>query len=57
MEAAPNHPHNVARATFVDTDGILQPGPAPRFSTTPADPPTHGDAGHTTIETVLARWS
>ena len=57
MEAAPNHPHNVARATFVDTDGILQPGPAPRFSATPADPPTHGDAGHTTIETVLARWS
>jgi alpha-methylacyl-CoA racemase len=57
MEAAPNHPHNVARATFVDTDGILQPGPAPRFSATPADPPTHGDAGHTTIETVLAHWS
>jgi len=25
------HPHNVARRTFVRRDGVLQPGPAPRF--------------------------
>src|SRR5512145_548004 len=28
------HPHNAARATFVDRDGVLQPAPAPRFSRT-----------------------
>jgi alpha-methylacyl-CoA racemase len=32
------HPHNAARATFVDLDGVQQPAPAPRFSRTPAPP-------------------
>ncbi len=26
------HPHNAARGTFVERDGVLQPAPAPRFS-------------------------
>ncbi|OGK88303.1 MAG: carnitine dehydratase [Candidatus Rokubacteria bacterium GWC2_70_16] len=30
------HPHNRARGTFVEVDGIEQPAPAPRFSRTPA---------------------
>ena len=34
MFEAPEHPHNKARATFVDVDGIVQPAPAPRFSRT-----------------------
>src|SRR3954469_15874638 len=34
---APNHPHNVARGTFIEVDGILQPVPAPRFKTPPTD--------------------
>ena len=34
MEEAPKHPQNVARGTFVEVDGIMQPGPAPRFSRT-----------------------
>ncbi|MCU1375998.1 MAG: mcr, partial [Actinomycetia bacterium] len=34
MSEAARHPHNVARATFVDVDGIRQPAPAPRFSRT-----------------------
>jgi alpha-methylacyl-CoA racemase len=29
---APLHPHNAARGTFVDLDGVVQPAPAPRFS-------------------------
>ena len=29
------HPHLVARSTFVDVDGLVQPAPAPRFSRTP----------------------
>lgn len=36
MSEAINHPHNVARGTFVDHAGIVQPAPAPRFSATPA---------------------
>jgi alpha-methylacyl-CoA racemase len=29
-----SHPHNAARGTFVERDGVLQPAPAPRFSRT-----------------------
>jgi len=29
-----HHPHNVARHLFVDVDGVVQPGPAPRFDRT-----------------------
>ena len=35
LAEAPEHPHNVARGTFVDLDGVVQPAPAPRFSATP----------------------
>ncbi len=31
---APEHPHNKARNTFVEVDGIVQPAPSPRFSRT-----------------------
>ena len=31
-----SHPHNKARDTFVEIDGVTQPAPAPRFSRTPA---------------------
>ena len=34
MAEAPDHPHNVARETFVDVAGVTQPAPAPRFSVT-----------------------
>lgn len=57
MTEAPNHPHNIARGTFVETDGIIQPGPVPRFMGTPSDPPTHGDAGKVSFEDVMERWS
>lgn len=42
VEAA-QHPHNVARGTFVEINGSLTPAPAPRFSRTPAmaRPPVH----------------
>jgi alpha-methylacyl-CoA racemase len=51
---AVEHPHNVARGTFVEVAGQPQPGPAPRFSRTAAEvggPPAH--AGQHTDE-VLA---
>jgi alpha-methylacyl-CoA racemase len=34
---AAQHPHNVARGTFVEVDGVVQPAPAPRFSRTPPE--------------------
>jgi alpha-methylacyl-CoA racemase len=37
MSEAAEHPHNVARGTFTDIDGRVQPAPAPRFSRTPAN--------------------
>ena len=36
-----DHPHNKARSTFIDVDGVLQPAPAPRFSRSTVSP-THG---------------
>ncbi|MEL7097690.1 MAG: CaiB/BaiF CoA-transferase family protein [Pseudomonadota bacterium] len=57
MQEAPNHPHNTARQTFVTTDGITQPSAAPRFSATPLDTPTHGDAGELTYEDALSSWA
>jgi alpha-methylacyl-CoA racemase len=35
LAEAPQHPHNRARGTFVEIDGVVQPAPAPRFSRTP----------------------
>jgi alpha-methylacyl-CoA racemase len=53
---APTYPHNKERGTFVDIAGVVQPGPAPRFSRTVpeiAGPPTA--AGSHTDE-VLGDW-
>ena len=35
LDEAPRNAHMVARGTFVEVDGVVQPGPAPRFSRTP----------------------
>jgi alpha-methylacyl-CoA racemase len=37
LAEAPRHPHNVARKTFIDVEGIVQPAPAPRFDRTPGE--------------------
>ncbi len=46
MDEAPAHHHHRARQTFVDLAGVVQPAPAPRFSSTPGaiqgPPPTIG---------------
>ena len=42
LREAPQHPHNVARGTFVEDGGMIQPAPAPRFSATPAPPVSLG---------------
>jgi alpha-methylacyl-CoA racemase len=50
------HPHNVARGTFVEAFGVVQPAPAPRLSRTPptiAGPPP-GDGEHS--RQILDDW-
>ena len=56
MSEAARHPHNVARKTFIEVDGVAQPAPAPRFSRTGANV-SHGPvvAGENTLE-VLQSW-
>ena len=56
LDEAPNHPHNLARGTFVEVDGIVQPGPAPRFSRTPAGRPTPPEAPGERGNASLAQW-
>jgi alpha-methylacyl-CoA racemase len=56
LEEAPAHPHNAARGSFVEVDGIVQPAPAPRFSRTPAGKPTPPEEpGERGIQS-LAHW-
>lgn len=53
---AHQHPHNAARRTFVEVEGIVQPAPAPRFSRTPGEvsrPPSHPGAD---TDEALAAW-
>jgi alpha-methylacyl-CoA racemase len=53
---APRHPHNRARGTFIERNGVTEPAPAPRFDQTPAA------AGHpprplgADTDAVLADW-
>ena len=56
MEEAPHHPHNVARGTFVEVEGIMQPAAAPRFSRTPAARPTPPEQVGADTRTVLRGW-
>jgi alpha-methylacyl-CoA racemase len=53
---APRHPHNVARKTFVEVEGVLQPGPAPRFSRTMAEVRRGSSAPGQDTDAVLAEW-
>ena len=43
MAEAPKHPHNVARGTFAEAGGVVQPMPAPRYSATPTVAPRMAD--------------
>jgi alpha-methylacyl-CoA racemase len=56
MDEAPLHPHNLARGTFVEVDGIVQPRPAPRFSRTPSAAPTPPEAPGERGNASLAQW-
>jgi len=51
-----DHPHNAARATFIEADGVVQPAPAPRLSRTAGEigiPPRPRGADS---EAILRDW-
>ncbi|MGO9632067.1 MAG: CaiB/BaiF CoA transferase family protein [Xanthobacteraceae bacterium] len=56
MAEAPHHPHNVARESFIEIDGVMQPAPTPRFSRTPSGRPTPPQELGQATRSVLADW-
>lgn len=56
MAEAAAHPHNVARATFTDSGGVVQAAPAPRFSRTPATMPSPPVVPGGDTAAVLEDW-
>jgi len=56
LAEAPEHPHNRARDTFVEFDGVLQPAPAPRFSRTQGGIQSPAAKVGEHSEQVLADW-
>ena len=56
LDEAPAHPHNQARGTFVDVEGVTQPAPVPRFSRTAAARPTAPPHAGEHSEAVLGDW-
>ena len=53
---SPQHPHLVARRTFEVLDGVVQPGPAPRFSVTPGALTTSAPRAGQHTSSALADW-
>lgn len=53
---APEHPHNKARNSFVELDGIVQPAPSPRFSRTVPEISHAANPPGADTESVLADY-
>ncbi len=56
LREAADHPHNVARETFVTFDGVRQPGAAPRFRDTPHTPVRSAPQPGAHTDEVLFDW-
>ena len=56
LTEAPNHAHNIARGTFVDVEGVIQPAPAPRFSRTASEISQAPDGTVADMRAVLKDW-
>lgn len=57
MHEAPLHPHFIARDTFVNVQGVMQPAPAPRFSRTVSRAACTPKQPSTDIDRQLSEWS
>ena len=56
MTQATQHPHHIARNTFINIAGVTQPAPAPRFSrTSPETPTPPAHAGQHSTQ-ILNEW-
>jgi alpha-methylacyl-CoA racemase len=53
---AAQHPHNRARQTFIEVDGVTQPAPAPRFSLTPGQAGAPAPKPGQNTQEVLRDW-
>ena len=53
---APSHAQHRARGSFVEVGGVMQPGPAPRFSATPSALPTTAPARGERGGAALRDW-
>ena len=56
MAEAPTHAHNIARETFTEIAGLVQPNAAPRFSRTPAKIQGPAVLPGANTEEVLENW-
>ena len=56
MSEAATHPHNAARRTLIEIDGVVQPAPAPRFSRTPPPAPVPPSATDTDIAQAMSSF-
>jgi len=53
---AHKHPHNQARKTFIEVDGMQQPAPAPRFSRSECGTPSAPHKEGADSEAILSDW-
>lgn len=51
---APSHPHNIARETYIELGGVMQPGTAPKFSGSTNNRPAPPVAEGSSTKAVLA---
>lgn len=56
LQEATEHPHNMARKTFVEVDGVVQPAPAPRFSRTESSIQSSAAMVGEHSEEILRNW-
>ena len=56
MKEAFTHPHHVARGSYVERDGVMQPAPAPRFSRTKPEIGSAPAARGADTERALRDW-
>jgi len=52
----PEHPHNIARDTYIERGGVVQPGIAPKFSVSAPSMPALPVVEGNDTDTVLAEF-
>lgn len=55
-QEAIDHPHNKARGTYIEINGVQQPAPAPKFSRSQCATPTAPSSEGADTQSVLAAW-